>query len=142
MFSFGFCIQLTIRFSFAFCIGSSKILAQTGLIITYQKKTPTHVLFLPLQHQHRKIQTGINPTSESRKILHKHTKMSGSIQMKIYISQLFLLLVLRVDLRWALHGTTEDGGGGGGGMTGGNNLRTPEASGQAHNSGTGEKVAA
>ena len=38
----------------------------------------------------------------------------------------------------------EDGGDGGGsfGMTGGNNLGTPEASGQADNSGTGEKVAA
>jgi len=31
---------------------------------------------------------------------------------------------------------------GGGGMTGGNNLGTPEASGQADNSGTGENVAA
>lgn len=62
--------------------------------------------------------------------------------MKIYTSQLFLLLVLGVALRWALHGTTYVGGGGGGGMTGGNNLETPEASGQADNSGIGEKVAA
>lgn len=109
-------------------MGSTKFFTETGLIITYQKKKTKnqHTFCFPLQHLHHKIQTGINHTSESLKILlHKHTKMPGSIQMKIYISQLFLLLVvLGVVLRWDLHGTT------GGGMTGGNNL------------GTGEKVAA